>query len=1158
MLRIAVLGRLALEQDERPLSLPVGRPARILLGWLALHPGAHSRAAVAAELWPDVLDESARGSLRVALVDLRRALGEAAERALRATRDQIGLIDSGELEVDARRFTALVEAGMRREALGLWRGELLDGLEAGDWLVELRDEYRDQRSRALAALADQAAATGDMDEAVRLARERASLEPFSEEATRELMLRLTAVGDRSAALLAYDRLAGRLRSELRTAPSAPTRALAEAVREGEEKHAEMRVVAMAESRLSEVDTSPHRSAFVGREYELALLLSCVRERRRLALITGDPGAGKTRLMFELGRVASSEGISMLFGRCQREPLAPYEPFVQALREHVAEVGAAAVAPLAGEELARLLPELRVARPRQPAGEVAEAARLRLFEGVRATLEQAARRQAVLLVLDDLHWADSSTVLLLTHLVRTQISEAVTIVAAYRPSELGSAQPLAGTLVELELELERPVSTVELGGLDRAATASIIEGLIGVEPDRSLVDRVLQQTLGNAFFVEQLAGHLRDTGALSDRDGRAVLRAPAVGAPAGVRSLVRGRVERLGDAAGAALELAAVLGPEFSLALLRRTDEIEERRLLEGLEAAESASLIVAVSTQPGRWMFKHALVRDAIYEQLTDLRRGRLHSRVADALEQIGGEPAELAHHAFAARGVDGPERAIRTSRLAAEEALSGLAYEEAAGHWQRALEGLEQVTGATGRERCEVLLALGEAQTRAGDPVAEPTFLAAERQARGLGAAELVARAVLGRCGVGVTIVGVDAERARALEGALDLLGERWPALRARVLARLAIELYYAPGRTRAAPLSAEAVELARGADDPDALLIALSSRHVALWTPDGLDDRLAVAGEMIALARDRGRPEHELQGRNWLCADLWEAGQIDRFESEVREHGRLAERLRLPNYMWYAPLWQASLAALRADWERAERLIAQAEQAGTDARDRNAPLFGWGLRAAMRLARHQFTDEDLEKIERRIRESPASSAWRCMRCLFAVQAGQIQQGNEDLDWLAADGFAALPRDANWLPAMFELTEAVSLLGDRPRASDLYQLLLPYGDRHIGAMRGTVSWGSGQAMLARLATTVGKLDQAAHHFEAALELERGWGARAWLVKTRAGYAAMLVARDGPGDHDRAAELAREAIAQAETLKIMPGVIPDTARQLVETPLQPS
>jgi tetratricopeptide (TPR) repeat protein len=210
------------------------------------------------------------------------------------------------------------------------------------------------------------------------------------------------------------------------------------------------------------------------------------------------------------------------------------------------------------------------------------------------------------------------------------------------------------------------------------------------------------------------------------------------------------------------------------------------------------------------------------------------------------------------------------------------------------------------------------------------------------------------------------------------------------------------------------------------------------------------------------------------------------------------------------------------------------------------------------MRLARHQFADEDLQNAERHIEESPASSAWRCLRCWFAAHAGQLEKASEDLEWLAGDGFAALPRDANWLPAMFELTEAVCLLGDRPRAAELYQLLLPYGERHISAMRGTVSWGSGQTVLGRLAGTVGELDRAAQHFEAALDLERRWGARAWLVRTQASYAALLVERGGVGDRDRAVELGREAIAQAEALQIAPAVIPSTVWPLAQRSLQRS
>ncbi len=1159
MLRIGVLGRLSLELDGRAISPPVGRPAQTVLGWLALNPGTHSRAMAAATLWPNVLDDSARGSLRVALVDMRRALGRAADRVLLATRDTIGLIDSPELEVDARRFAELLSAGEADEAVRLWRGELLAGLDAGDWLLVLRDQYRDELSQAFALLAKRAAASGDRERAMRFLRDRVALDPFSEHATRDLMRELASAGDRAAALRAYDALAGRLRSELRTAPSTPTRELAEAVRAGD--HDALRTSAVPSTNSSITNSfegAGARSTFVGRKVELGRLLEWVREHRRLALIVGEPGAGKSRLAMELALAASAKGVSVLVSRCEPEPLTSYEPFVRAIREYVARVGAAAVAPVAGEELARLLPELRYTEPEQPAGEVAAAARLRLFEGVRATLEHAARRHPLLLVLDDLHWADQSTTLLLSYLARARIDTSVTIIGAYRPDDLRSDHPLTTRLTELDRE--RRVPAVDLPGIDATAATSIVTDVIGAQPDEGLVEYVLRQTRGNPFFVEQLGRHLNESGALTLVDGTAALEVlPAGESPPGVRGLVRSRVERVGPAAARALELAAAAGAEFSLALLRRVPEVEVPRLLDGLESAEIAGLITPVRDRPGLWMFKHALVRAAIYEALPDIRRARLHSQIADALEhQADIDPIELAHHAFAARGVDGPERAITASRLAAEHALNGLAYEQAANHYQRALEALEQGGVTNPRTQCELLLALGEAQARAADPEADAAFLAAEQQARALADPELIARGVLGRCGIGVTILGLDADRARALQEALRDLGDRAPSLRARILARLAIELYYAPDRQQAGPLSQQAIDAARSAGDLDALLVALSAHHVALWTPDGLPERLAVAEEMIALAREHKRFEQELQGRNWLCADLWEAGEIGRFEQQTSEHAQLARTLRLPTFRWYEPLWQAALAALTGEWQHAEQLLAEAEQAGTQAGDRNAPLFAAGLRVQMRVARHQFTDEDLAIVEQHVRESPASPAWRCMRCWLAAEAGNPAQARADLALLARDDFAGLPRDANWLSGMFELTQAVCLLNDRDRAGQLYELLAPFQDRHITAMRGCFSWGSAQYTLARLATTKGNLDDAARHYGAALELERRWRARAWLVRTRIHYAEMLVNRAGPGDRDLATDLAREAIAQAHTLDICAAAIPGTVRELADAALERS
>src|SRR4051794_2809843 len=227
MLRVLVLGELAVEHDGRTVPLPAGRPARTLLGYLALHPGRHARAELAARLWPDVLDESARTSLRGALADLRRALGPAADGHLEATREHVGLES---VWTDA---AAVRAGGPPGEALRLWRGELLAGLEAGDWLTLARDEYRTARDALLARLADQAAAAGDDAAAVAHARERVALEPLSEDAHRDLIVRLAASGDRGAAVSAYERLSERLRTELGVAPSGATRELVARLRAGD-------------------------------------------------------------------------------------------------------------------------------------------------------------------------------------------------------------------------------------------------------------------------------------------------------------------------------------------------------------------------------------------------------------------------------------------------------------------------------------------------------------------------------------------------------------------------------------------------------------------------------------------------------------------------------------------------------------------------------------------------------------------------------------------------------------------------------------------------------------------------------------------------------------------------------------------------------------
>src|SRR5215217_5171252 len=316
MLLVRILGELELELDGAPLAVPASRRARALLAYLALNPGPHPRPALAARFWPDVLDESARTSLRGALADVRRALGPAAESHLIATRETAGLTD---VWTDAAGFAELAAAGRDRDALDLCRGDVLAGLE-DEWIVSARDEHRDAQSAALARLADSA---DDPEEALRHARARIPLDPLSEGAHRDLMTRLAAAGDRPAALAVYGRLAERLRSELRIAPSAATRALAESLRTSAPERPPL---------PHALDPRRARSAFVGRTAELARLRAAVADdARRLLAISGDPGIGKTRLLAQLAHAAYAEGATVLYGRSPEEAVAPYQPFAEALR-----------------------------------------------------------------------------------------------------------------------------------------------------------------------------------------------------------------------------------------------------------------------------------------------------------------------------------------------------------------------------------------------------------------------------------------------------------------------------------------------------------------------------------------------------------------------------------------------------------------------------------------------------------------------------------------------------------------------------------------------------------------------------------------------------------------------------------------------------------
>jgi hypothetical protein len=857
---------------------------------------------------------------------------------------------------------------------------------------------------------------------------------------------------------------------------------------------------------------------VGRAAELERLRAGLTgAERRLLAVSGDPGIGKTRLLGELARAAYADGATVLYGRSPEEAVAPYQPFAEAL------------GPLASADpvLAPLLGEAT------PGGDEA-GARLRLFEAVAAALGDAPGTR-VLLALDDLHWADLPTLRLLAHVLRHARPDRLVVAATYRETEPGRGHPLARALADLRRD--RLVDRVALSGLDDAAASGLIAGWVGADAGAGIAGAVQEETGGNPFFIEEVLRHLLESGALAETDGRWELSRPVrdLGVPESVREVIGRRLDRLGDHAVDVLETAAVIGPEFELGLLDAACVLPREALLDALESAGAANLIRA---QPGAWSFTHALIREALLDELSALRTARLHARVAEALAALpAARPAELAFHGIQAAALVGEAQAAEWAHAAGDAALAGLAYEDAAGHYRDAIEA----AGATP----ERLFAVADALMRAGDQEADAACGAAIEAARR--DAVLFGRAVLTSGGLGVSIVGLDQRRAALLEEALAALGERAPALRARLLARLAIALYYAPQRDRSGPLSADAVAAARASGDPDALLAALNARHVALWHPAGLQERFRVADETIALAEAEGRPEAELQGRNWRCVDLWEAGDLAGFSAEVAEHERLADALRLPAFQWYAPMWRAAVAALQGRHAEAARLADEAAAVAARAGDPNGALFRHMIRLTMLVHGRDFEDQELLRFtENAVAGYAAGMAYAAGLAWQYAKLGRTAEARALVDRIAADDFAGLAWDANWLSALGELAEATALLGDRERAAGLYALLLPYADRRIVAGRAVYDQCSAQYALGRYAMTLGRLDDAAAHFESAIESDLALGARPALMHTRARYAEVLAAR---GEPERAAELAAAAVADAAALGITDAV-PGAARAL--------
>ena len=634
---VRVLGEVAIVVNDSAIALPVSLRAIALLAWLAIHPGPRSRSEIASALWPDVPDESARRSVRTALWALRQALSGHADAVLDTSRNRIGLRND---IVDLDRFDELVNAGKVDAALTLGSGDLLAGLD-DEWVLLARDEHRNRLINLLVDCSETAAKEGNSALAITRARQAAELNPLSESCARLLMRRYDEVSDRSVALAVYARIVDRLRNELKIAPSEETWRLAEKIRTRQQSQPAT-VVA------SRVDTAPRAPRLVGRASEVAILDAAWRSASSgaggVAIIHGEPGAGKTRLAAELRDIAKQAGALTAIGTTSTSSGPPYSPWAELAGTVLRSLGSAAQDQPFTAALAPLLPTLvRSSAPWPPDYEQA-----RVTEGLLDLVEFAASRTPLLLILEDMHACDERSAVVLARAARRVRGLPVLLVWTRRNRSLPPA------LADAEHAAQHTGAPLTRIGLESLGNKAVSEIALGIgELDDDALHTIVASAGGNALLAVEAA--------------RTIVRGE-VNLAEGLRSTVRAASAHLPAHSRDLCSAVAVAGRAMSVDdIRRRTESYGDAEFDAAFQGAHDAHLLELAD---GKLDFRHALLREAYYADLPLSLRTRLHAAAARDLDENGAPDlaAEAARHLLAAGDrVGATERLVR----AADHALS-------------------------------------------------------------------------------------------------------------------------------------------------------------------------------------------------------------------------------------------------------------------------------------------------------------------------------------------------------------------------------------------------------------------------------------------------------------------------------------------------------
>jgi class 3 adenylate cyclase/DNA-binding CsgD family transcriptional regulator/tetratricopeptide (TPR) repeat protein len=884
--------------------------------------------------------------------------------------------------------------------------------------------------------------------------------------------------------------------------------------------------------------SPARVGMVGREAETAALADAWRAvveegDRRIVLVSGEAGTGKTRLSAEFARRCHEDGGAVLYGGCDAELAVPYQPWVHVL-DHLLRT-------LSVDDLdAELVDDLGLVAPLLPRLERggvrlgspntvidAETERYRMFVAIDALLSAASRRWPLVVVLDDVHWASAHTLALLHHLAKVGTTRRMLVIATFRDTAGEIRDPLAMTLAGLR-RLET-VSGLRVGGLDADDVATLVEEATGQALDRSLRElatTLAQRSRGNPFFLGELWRHLVSTGLLERGVNGWVVQGSldSAGVPDSVREVVAGRLSRLEISVRRLAELLAVAGHRLELRVLRAAADLPEAEVTAGVDTLVASGMFEVVDRPQLSYEFSHALVRDAVASEVPPAARATLHLRVADALEAAyeadpRGVLADLARHYAEAASLGTASKALYYARRAAEQASASLAYSDAEAH----LLAVADLTVPGTRAHVDLLVRRASAKLWTSVYLdAAEMYETAFHEAREHGFADLAAEAAIGF---------QDSQQIPGLPGgpsvvmvseAIRLLDRDEGPLRSRLESALGLA-YSRTGDLASATAALERAARLAGDD--------VEARTAALW-----------AGALIETDPESLlRKGQELEAHANATGDLWSQGTSTTNSmralialGRMQEARDTLDRHRLIGLP--VPLVEVELHCYSCIFALAEARLGDAEasaeralEVGSGSVPGAEGIYGLQLFTVRRLQGRLHEVAGLLQVA----AANTGGVWGPGLAVLLAEVGRFDDARAQLDRLAPDRFAVVPRDSLWPASLCFLADACIATDDVAKAPILYEEMLAFRGRNLMVAMSTCL-GPADRVLAGLASIMGRHDEADAHHAAALEFAEASESPLWVAEVQVQWARSLLARDPA----RARELAAVALTTAQTYGI--------------------